>query len=118
MEPHSRQRSRLGDAERPSLRIPLGGWAVRGPTGRSEEVTEEGSDLNAILEASFVEPDTDKRQELLAQAQEIIVRDAVRIPVFDNVNSESGYFAYSSKLQGLRENSISELVLYDAWLTS
>ncbi|GAA4766738.1 ABC transporter substrate-binding protein [Microbacterium gilvum] len=84
----------------------------------TEEVIEPGSDLNGILEASFVEPDTDKRQDLLAQAQEIIVRDAVRIPVFDNVNSESGYFAYDSKLHGLRENSISELVLYDAWLTS
>ncbi|GAA1966200.1 ABC transporter substrate-binding protein [Agromyces allii] len=82
----------------------------------TDEVTEPGSDLSRILEESFVEPDIDARQDLLAQAQEIIVRDAVRIPVFDNVNSESGYFASDPKLHGLRENSISELVLYDAWL--
>ncbi|WP_395245020.1 ABC transporter substrate-binding protein [Agromyces sp. MMS24-K17] len=81
------------------------------------EVTEPGSDLSGILERSFVEPDVDARQDLLAQAQEILVRDAVRIPVFDNVNSESGYFASDAKLHGLRENSISELVLYDAWLS-
>ncbi len=80
------------------------------------EVTEPGSNLSDILTQSFTENDAEKRQQLLAQAQQILVRDAVRIPIFDNVNSESGYFAADPRLHGLRENSISELVLYDAWL--
>lgn len=78
----------------------------------------EGSNLSDLLEQAAVEGDADTRQDLLAQAQEILVSDAVRIPIFDNVNSESGYFAADSKLHGLRESSISELVLYDAWLSS
>ncbi|MHC9043181.1 ABC transporter substrate-binding protein [Microbacterium saperdae] len=84
----------------------------------TSEITSSGTDeLSQILESSFIEPDEAKRQNLLAQAQEIIVGDAIRIPIFDNVNSESGYFAFDSKLQGLRENSISELVLSDAWIS-
>lgn len=82
------------------------------------DITESGTSvLNDILVEQISEPDPAKRQELLAEAQEIIVRDAIRIPIFDNVNSESGYFAASPKLQGLRNNSLSELVLYDAWLS-
>lgn len=81
------------------------------------EITEPGSDLDAILTQQIVEPDPEVREDLLAQAQEILVRDAVRIPVFDNVNSESGYFAAAPNVTGLRNNSLSELVLYDVALT-
>ncbi|WP_054679183.1 ABC transporter substrate-binding protein [Microbacterium sp. No. 7] len=88
--------------------------ATQGVT--AADVTEPGSDLSGIIAQSFTETDVDVRADLLAQAQQIIVRDAVRIPIFDNVNSESGYFAADPRLHGLRESSISELVLADAWL--
>lgn len=85
-----------------------------GATGA--EVTEPGTDLNGVVTASFIEPDEQTRLELLAQAQEIVIRDALRIVVFDNVNSESGYFAAAPELHGLRSNTLSELVIADAWL--
>lgn len=83
---------------------------------KTSDITEPGSNLNDILVQQISEPDAGKRKELLSQAQEIIVRDAVRIPIFDNVNSESGYFAAGPKVKGLWNNSLSELVIYDAWI--
>lgn len=55
------------------------------------------------------------RAQLLAEAQEIIVRDAIRIPLFDNINSESGFFAAAPTVHGLRSSTLSELVLHDIW---
>jgi peptide/nickel transport system substrate-binding protein len=79
-----------------------------------DEFTEDGK-LSELVTKQVTEADEDKRAELLAEAQEIIVRDAIRIPLFDNINSESGFFASAPTVHGLRSNTLSELVLYDAW---
>lgn len=82
--------------------------------GTLDSFTESGK-LSEIVTQQITEPDLDTRNELLAEAQAIIVGDAIRIPIFTNINSESGFFASSDKVHGLRNNSLSELVLYDAW---
>lgn len=83
--------------------------------GRSlDEFTESGG-LSDLVTAQITEPDEEVRAQLLAEAQEIIVRDAIRIPLFDNINSESGFFASAPTVHGLRSSTLSELVLHDIW---
>ncbi len=80
-----------------------------------DQLTESGS-LTNINNQQIIESNKETRNKLLADAQRIIVNDAVRIPLFDNINSESGFFASSNTVHGLRNNSLSELVLADAWI--
>ena len=79
-----------------------------------DEFTESGG-LSDLVTAQITEPDEEVRAQLLAEAQEIIVRDAIRIPLFDNINSESGFFAAAPTVHGLRSSTLSELVLHDIW---
>ncbi|MGP9538334.1 ABC transporter substrate-binding protein [Brachybacterium sp. AOP43-C2-M15] len=79
-----------------------------------DEFTETGT-LSDIVTRQVTEADEETRAELLAEAQRIIVGDAIRIPLFDNINSESGFFASAPTVHGLRSNTLSELVLSDAW---
>ena len=79
-----------------------------------DDFTESGG-LSDLVTAQITEPDEEVRAQLLAEAQEIIVRDALRIPLFDNINSESGFFASAPTVHGLRSSTLSELVLHDIW---
>lgn len=79
-----------------------------------DDFTESGG-LSDLVTAQITEPDEEVRARLLAEAQEIIVRDALRIPLFDNINSESGFFASAPTVHGLRSSTLSELVLHDIW---
>ena len=79
-----------------------------------DDFTESGG-LSDLVTAQITEPDEEVRAQLLAEAQEIIVRDALRIPLFDNINSESGFFAAAPTVHGLRSSTLSELVLHDIW---
>ena len=79
-----------------------------------DDFTESGG-LSDLVTAQITEPDEEVRAQLLAEAQEIIVRDALRIPLFDNINSESGFFASAPTVHGLRSSTLSELVLHDVW---
>ena len=79
-----------------------------------DDFTESGG-LSDLVTAQITEPDEEVRAQLLAEAQEIIVRDAIRIPLFDNINSESGFFAAAPTVHGLRSSTLSELVLHDIW---
>lgn len=80
-----------------------------------ESLTEPGSNLSEIVTQQITEGDTAKRAALLAQAQAIIIRDALRIPIYNNINSESGFYASSAQVHGLRNDTLSELVLADVW---
>ena len=79
-----------------------------------DDFTQSGG-LSDLVTAQITEPDEEVRAQLLAEAQEIIVRDALRIPLFDNINSESGFFASAPTVHGLRSSTLSELVLHDIW---
>ena len=79
-----------------------------------DDFTDSGG-LSDLVTAQITEPDEEVRAQLLAEAQEIIVRDALRIPLFDNINSESGFFASAPTVHGLRSSTLSELVLHDIW---
>lgn len=79
-----------------------------------DDFTESGG-LSDLVTAQITERDEEVRAQLLAEAQEIIVRDALRIPLFDNINSESGFFASAPTVHGLRSSTLSELVLHDIW---
>ena len=79
-----------------------------------DDFTESGG-LSDLVTAQITEPDEEVRAQLLAEAQEIIVRDALRIPLFDNINSESGFFASAPTVHGPRSSTLSELVLHDIW---
>ena len=83
--------------------------------GRPLDNFTESGGLSDLVTAQITEPDEEVRAQLLAEAQEIIVRDALRIPLFDNINSESGFFASAPTVHGLRSSTLSELVLHDIW---
>jgi peptide/nickel transport system substrate-binding protein len=83
--------------------------------GRPLDGFTESGGLSELVTAQITEPDEAVRAQLLAEAQEIIVRDAIRIPLFDNINSESGFFAAAPTVHGLRSSTLSELVLHDIW---
>lgn len=79
----------------------------------SAEVSSHGTQLEEVLQRQSVEVDLDTRNELLAQAQRILIEDAICIPLVEN---ESGFAAAAPHLRGLRLDSLSNLVVYDAWL--
>lgn len=79
----------------------------------SAAVTSSGTELEEVLQASSVESDEDQRIELLHRAQEILLEDALRIPVVDNAVYVVGY---APNVQSIWHNSLSEPVLHDVWL--
>jgi len=79
----------------------------------SAEVTSSGTELEEVLQASSVESDEDERTELLRRAQEILLEDALRIPVVDNAVYVVGY---ALNVQSIWHNSLSEPVLHDVWI--
>ncbi|SEG90382.1 peptide/nickel transport system substrate-binding protein [Thermomonospora echinospora] len=79
----------------------------------SAEVSSHGKRLQEVLQGEAVEVDATKRNRLLAEAQEILIEDAICIPL---VEHESGFVAAAPRVHGLRLDSLSNLVVYDAWL--
>ncbi|MFC5749288.1 ABC transporter substrate-binding protein [Actinomadura rugatobispora] len=79
----------------------------------SAEVSSHGKRLQEVLQGQAVEVDATKRDQLLAEAQEILIEDAIVIPL---VEHESGFVAAAPRVHGLRLDSLSNLVVYDAWL--
>lgn len=85
--------------------------------GRTLDEFTEAGNLSELVTKQVTEADEATRDDLLAQAQRIIVGDAIRIPLFDNINSESGFFASAPTVHGLRSSTLSELVLADVWIS-
>lgn len=79
----------------------------------SAEISTFGTELETSLQAILTETG-DERLDAIATAQEIIVKDAIRIPLLES----QVYVSLSSpNLHGVYSNSISETVLYSAWLS-
>jgi peptide/nickel transport system substrate-binding protein len=72
------------------------------------------SELDALLQAQAVAPSQEERTQILGQALDFIVDDAVLIPIHDFVN----VWAMTESVQGFTFDSGSRLKLYDTWLSS
>ncbi|RBQ19172.1 hypothetical protein DP939_14590 [Spongiactinospora rosea] len=80
---------------------------------KSSEVSPQGQRLQEVLQRQAVETDTAERDGLLAEAQKILIEDAVNIPLVEHA---SGFVAAAPQVRGLRLDGLSNLVVYDAWL--
>ncbi|WP_245819638.1 ABC transporter substrate-binding protein [Rhodococcoides yunnanense] len=79
----------------------------------SSDVSTHGGRLEEVLQLQATEPDQSARTALLAEAQEILIEDAICIPLIEN---ESGYVAAGPRVHGLRLDSLSNLIVSDAWV--
>lgn len=68
--------------------------------------------LEPVLEASLAEADSAKRNELLGQAQELIIENAYAIPLFELSQS----IGVAGNVHGLGFEASSRLKFYDTWI--
>jgi peptide/nickel transport system substrate-binding protein len=73
---------------------------------------ERKAELDPILDASRAEFDPARRREILRQAQEMIVRDAYWIPLFEPANVA----AFGSKVKGAVLHSNADVNIASLWL--
>ncbi|MBP0615801.1 ABC transporter substrate-binding protein [Jiella mangrovi] len=77
--------------------------------GINNMVNYDNPKLDAMWAKARVEPDTAKRDEILAQMQNILMRDVVWLPVVEFKTQ----WAHSDKLKGFTWNPGNSLLLYD-----
>lgn len=67
--------------------------------------------LDALLEQGRAEMDLEKRKEIYADAQKIIVKEAYWVPIY----TEKVFHVINKRVQGIK-NSPTELLFHDSWV--